>query len=331
VSAAIAYPWHAPQWRQIVTARAAGRLAHAILLAGPAGLGKVAFAQRLSDSLVCSQLDPNGDACGDCPSCLAARAGTHPDQRHVSPEQPGKAIKIDAVRELTANSVLSGQGGGHRVFVIEPADAMNRAAANALLKTLEEPSSKTVLILVSSRPDRLPATIRSRCQLLKFAVPAAEEVRTWLKRQAIESGINELLAVSGGAPIRALQAREEGWVDEARRLSQELLSLKVRKTNPVTIVQEWEKRPLHVLSDSLKRCLSDLVKLASGVHDALIYHPGLRAELQSLSEGIDLRMLYDFNDELLQLDRDASNNLNMQMQMAFIVNRWLQITRPGVR
>ena len=331
MSGAERYPWHAEQWQRVGRARVSGRVPHAMLLAGPAGLGKSAFARRLGNSLVCSQIDDGGDACGRCAACRAALAGSHPDQRAVVPEAEGKLIKIDAIRELTAKSALSAQEGGYRVYIIDPADAMNRAAANALLKTLEEPASRALLILVSSQPDRLAPTIRSRCQLLKFSIPPADQVRSWLAEQAIEADLDELLAISGGVPLRALRASGQGWLEESRRLSQDLLTLKRRKANPLSIVEEWEKRPLPLLSGSLKRCLSDLVKLASGLRDAEIYHPGLRVDLQCLGEGIDLRMLYNFNDELLRLDRDSSRNLNVQMQLEFIVNRWLQITRPGGR
>jgi len=329
VNGARTYPWHTQQWQRLSRARAAGRLPHAMLLAGPDGLGKADFARRLSDSLVCPQVDEAGDACGSCASCRQTQAGTHPDQRSVVPEEPGKMIKIDAIRDLTSKSVLSAQEGAYRVFLIHPAEAMNRAAANALLKTLEEPSSRTVLILVSSHPTRLAATIRSRCQVLKFGIPQVKDVRAWLVEQGAGVELDELLAISGGAPLRALQAREQGWLDESRRLSQELLTLKQRKTNPLAIVEEWEKRPLPLLSDSLKRCLSDLVKLANGLRDTVIYHPGIRDDLQCLGEGIDLQRLYGFNDELLRLDRDSSHNLNVQMQLETIANRWLQITRPG--
>ena len=326
---ACAYPWHSEQWQRMSRARASGRLPHAVLIAGPGGLAKSAFARRLSNSLVCAEVDENGDACGNCRACRQALAGSHPDQKSVAPEEPGKMIKIDAIRDLTAKSVLSAQEGGYRVYLIEPAEAMNRAAANALLKTLEEPSPRTVLILVSSHPDRLAATIRSRCQVLKFTIPAVAQVQAWLAEQTGESDLDELLAVSGGAPLRALEARDQDWLAEGRRLSQELLNLKHRKVNPITIVEEWETRPLPLLSDSLKRCLNDLVKLACGIRDVVIYHPGMRDDLQSLCEGIDLRSLYGFNDELLRLDRDASHNPNGQMQLEYMVNRWLQITRPG--
>ena len=324
------FPWHEEPWQQVSRAHASGRLPHAILLAGPSGLGKSAFARRLAYSLVCTEPDKSSDACGRCGACRQARAGSHPDLRIVMPEEAGKHIRIDAIRGLTEKSVLSVRESGHRVFIIEPADAMNRSAANALLKTLEEPASRTLLILVTSHPDRLPATIRSRCQMLSFRIPGRAEVRSWLSGQTGASeGLDELLAISGGAPLRALLAREQDWLGQSRHLLDELLQLKRRKVNPITIVEEWEKRPLPLLSDSLKRCLSDLVKLASGLRDAVIYHPGARADLQCLSEGIDLQSLHGYNDELLQMERDSSNNLNVQMQLEYMVNRWLQITRPG--
>jgi DNA polymerase-3 subunit delta' len=326
------FPWHQEPWRRVSQAHTAGRLPHAILLAGPSGLGKSAFARRLAYSLVCTGQGESGDACGRCSACRQTRAGSHPDLQIVMPEETGKQIRIDAIRGLTEKSVLSVQETGYRVFVIEPADAMNRAAANALLKTLEEPSSRTLLILVSSHPDRLAATIRSRCQMLSFRIPARAEVHSWLAAQIGGSeNLDELLAVSGGAPMRALLAREQDWPGQGRRLVEELLQLKNRKVNPVTIVEEWEKRPLPLLSDGLKRCMSDLVKLASGLRDAVIYHPGVRADLQCLSEGIDLQSLHGYNDELLRIERDSSNNLNVQMQLEYMVNRWLQITRPGGR
>ena len=324
------FPWHEEPWQRVSYAKKSGRLPHALLLAGPSGLGKSAFARRLAYSLVCIEPRGAGDACGRCSACRQAVAGSHPDLQIVMPEEVGKRIRIDAIRGLTEKSVLSAQNAGHRVFVIEPADAMNRSAANALLKTLEEPSSRTLLILVTSHPDRLAATIRSRCQMLNFRIPQRTAVRSWLMGQ-IGAGedLDELLAISGGAPLRALLAREQDWLGQSKYLLEELLQLKNRKVNPVTIVEEWEKRPLPLLSDSLKRCLSDLVKLASGLRDAVIYHPGVRVDLQCLSEGIDLQSLHGYNDELLRMERDSSNNLNLQMQLEYMVNRWLQITRPG--
>ena len=324
-------PWHKAQWQRLAGARRDGRLPHATLLAGAAGLGKSHFARRLAGALVCPCPDQAGDACGSCDACRQATAGSHPDLLWVSPEEQGKAIKIDAVRELTAKSVLAAQQQGHRVIVIDPADAMNRAAANALLKTLEEPSSQTVLLLVSSQPDRLPATIRSRCQVVAFPAPSRAEAHAWLAARGGGEDVDELLAISGGAPLRALQAREQGWVQQDAELVAALDSLRRRKGNPLQVVEDWRNRPLTLLLDGFKRCVADMVRLGSISDLDAIYHPSGRRDLQSLGQGIDLKLLYALNDDLMQLDRDASNNLNPQMMLEYLMNRWLQITRTGGR
>ena len=331
MTTAVRYPWHEDAWHRLMTAHATGRLPHALLLSGPQGLGKAAFGRRLSDALVCSNTGQTGDACGQCSACRQSQAGSHPDQHLITPEETGKMIKIDAIRALTTKSVLAAQEGRFRVFLVMPAEAMNKAAANALLKTLEEPAARAILVLVSSFPHRLPATIRSRCQIIKFARPSTDQVRQWLSTDIDTSEIDDLLAISGGAPLRALQAREEDWIGEGRRLSDELMALKTRKTNPLQVVEEWEKRPLTLLLEALKRCVSDLVRFAAGLGDAELYHHDMRQNLQSLGQGIDLQALYRFNDVLLDLERAAVNNLNVQMMLEHIANQWLQITRPGAR
>lgn len=324
-------PWHRAHWQRLCTARSGGRLPHAILLAGMAGLGKTLFARRLAAALACPSPSETGDACGACDACRQTAAGSHPDQLWVSPEEPGKAIKIDAVRRLTARSVLAAQRDGRRVIVIDPADAMNRSAANALLKTLEEPNSQTVLLLVSSQPDRLPATIRSRCQVVAFPVPAQREARAWLADRAGDDDVEELLAISGGAPLRALQAGEQRWLQHDAELIAELHSLKRREGNPLEVVEDWKNRPLTLLFDGFKRCVADMVRLRKVSEFEGIYHPRGRHRLQSLGDGIDLKRLYLLNDELMRLDRDANNNLNPQMMLEHLMNLWLQITRTGGR
>jgi len=331
MTAAASYPWHEALWRRVIANRAAGRLPHALLLAGPAGVGKQAFAIRLSNALVCATPTAAGDACGTCTACRMISAGTHPDQHVVEPEEPGKAIRIEAIRQITGRSVLAAQDQGYRVFLVQPADAMNRAAANALLKTLEEPPARSLLILVSSHPDRLPATIRSRCQTVTFRTPAPELVREWLTGQVEPEAVDGLLAISAGAPLRAIEAQAEDWLGEDRRLAGELGTLKMRGNNPLQTVEEWEKRPLTLLTDGLKRCIYDLVRIASGAREGHLYHPGMAGELQTLAQGIDLQELFSLQQALLELERAAVNNLNSSMMLEHMVNRWLQITREGGR
>jgi DNA polymerase-3 subunit delta' len=324
-------PWHAGQWQSLVAARNAGRLPHALLLAGRAGLGKGRFARRLAESLLCVHGTPDGEACGQCQSCHLAQAGSHPDLIRVQPESDGKMIRIDAIRQLSGKSFLAAQAGAYRVVVIEPAEAMNRAAANALLKTLEEPASRTVLILVSSQADRLMPTIRSRCQLVRFGMPPRAQVMQWIDGMTGHDDPESLYAISGGAPFTVLRAAEEQWLDTDQALVDELSQLKQRKSNPLAVVEKWEQRPIKRMLDSLKRCLSDLVKVGQGLPGGVLYHPGLREDLQTLVQGIDLLLVFRFLDHIIDVERGLTSNLNEQMILEGLAAQWLEMTRPGGR
>ncbi|MCB1801495.1 MAG: DNA polymerase III subunit delta' [Gammaproteobacteria bacterium] len=324
-------PWQGAQWSRLADLRRQARLPHAILLKGVQGLGKGQFARRLGRALVCASPTAGGDACGACAACRQSAAGNHPDLRWVAPEEPGKMIRIDAIRELSSASMLAAQEGGFRVIVIEPADAMNQAAANALLKTLEEPASRTVLVLVSSRPDRLPATIRSRCHAVAFSLPSRAELDGWLSAMLPAGELEANLAIAGGAPLRAILAHEQDWLADDRQLIEELAQLKNRSSNPMQVVENWAKRPLRDMLDSLKRCTADLVRLGHLRTGAGIFHPGDVSMLHTLVEGIDLKDLHSFNDDLFRLERESHNNLNPQMMFEYLANRWLRFTRPGGR
>ncbi|MCB1774273.1 MAG: DNA polymerase III subunit delta' [Gammaproteobacteria bacterium] len=324
-------PWHTQQWQSLQGARDAGRLPHALLLAGRAGLGKGRFARRLAASLVCTGRTAEGDACGQCQSCHLAKSGSHPDLIRVEPEAEGKMIRIDAIRQLSGKSVLAAQEGGYRVIVIEPAEAMNRAAANALLKTLEEPASRTVLILVSSQADRLMATIRSRCQSVRFGVPPRAQVMQWISGMTQDADTEALYAISGGAPFTVLRAAEEQWLETDHALLDELAQLKQRRSNPLAVVEKWEQRPIRGVLDGLKRCLGDLVRVGQGLPRDELCHPGQHGDLQSLAQGIDLTRVFRYLDDIMNVERGLVSNLNEQMILEGLAAQWLEMTRPGGR
>ena len=159
-------PWLRGIWAQLAPALAAGRLPHALLLAGPEGLGKMAFAQALGEALLCESPRPDHHACGHCRACRLLAAGSHPDLHVVVPAEEGKAIRVDAIRELIGFAALTPQFGGRRVLRLAPAELLNVNAANALLKTLEEPPPHVKFLLATTDPQKLPVTVLSRC--LKF-------------------------------------------------------------------------------------------------------------------------------------------------------------------
>jgi DNA polymerase III subunit delta' len=235
-------PWHAEHWARLQARRQRDALPHALLLCGAAGLGKRAFAQRFVQGLLCSE-STDGDPCGHCRSCLLVAAGTHPD---VIPLSFGlrkdgvmrSEIVVDQIRELSARLAMRSQFGGWQVATIDPADAMNPAAANALLKTLEEPATQTMLILLGDAPWRLPQTIRSRCQRIEFHLPAAAEALAWLQSEGVRDAATALDA-AGGNPGLARAWAQEGALDRRLEVRKDLAALAAGRGQPLDVVKRW--------------------------------------------------------------------------------------------
>ena len=202
--------WLDPVRAEFIDRLNSGRLAHALLVCGPAGTGKLDFAREMVNGLLC--LEGSMPACGNCRSCQLLNTGAHPDFRLVDYELNDKGVLrtelvIDQVRNLISALQLTTTISTRKVALLHPAEAMNRNAANALLKTLEEPPGDTVLILVSHDPGRLPVTIRSRCQSLQIRLPDQKTLIGWLSEH---SGCNQaeaqsaLEAAAGSRPMNFL-------------------------------------------------------------------------------------------------------------------------------
>lgn len=322
-------PWQHHLWERLLQRRVAGTYPHALLLSGPAGVGKRLFAKRLAAALVCEASSLDLQPCGDCHACDLSIAGTHPDIHWVEPEEPGKAIKIDAVRDLISRSTLTTQARGSRVFVLSPADSLNRASANALLKTLEEPVASTSLVLVSSHPHLLPATIRSRCQVLGFKPVDSGIALDWLSARSREGDPQALLSLTGGAPLRAYEAAAEDALGAAQKTVAQLIALKQRQVNPMQVVEEWQSRQLTQVLEDIQRTCCDLMKLLATLHPQRLFMPSSQGNLQTLAEGINLQGLFGFNDEVNRLRRQMTHNLNSQMLLEKLVNDWLTLTRTA--
>ena len=200
-------PWQQRAYRHVASALDEERLGHGLLLCGPANLGKRAVAERLAQRLLCRDRGSDGEPCRHCRSCDLLRAGTHPDFSVVSfiPTKDGSKLRteivIEQIRELSERMTLTPQYGGAQIVILDPADAINRSAFNALLKTLEEPHPGRYLWLISAHPARLPATIRSRCQRIEFRLPPHDEALQWLAAQGhARSAADEALEAARGHP-----------------------------------------------------------------------------------------------------------------------------------
>ena len=240
--------WHDAVWQRLW--RSDASIPHALLLAGPAGIGKHAFAQAAAARMLCES-PTSGVACGACPSCHWLAGSNHPDFRYLRPEsevetdgdapmgekkKASQHIRIEQIRELEDFVFVGSHRGGARLVVIEPAEAMNVAAQNALLKILEEPSVAVYFIVVTSRLYSLLPTILSRCRVMKLPKPSLAEASAWLTGMGEKEAL-ELLPWVGGAPLRALAESQSG---RTAAFNAVVASLAEPGSDPLSLAARWE-------------------------------------------------------------------------------------------
>ena len=267
-------PWQRRAYEHAAIALDNGRMSHAMLFCGPAHLGKRAVAERLARRALCRTPGGDGEPCGHCRSCQLFAAGTHPDCSIVSfvMNKEGTRLRteivIDQIRALSAKLALTPQYGGAQIVIVDPADAVNHAAFNALLKTLEEPQPGRYLWLLSAQPARLPATIRSRCQRLEFPLPPREESVDWLCRQGHVTQIAaEALDAARGHPGLADAWLRDGALGIRREVSNDLAELSRGDASPAETAQRWAADEHALLR--LRFAADHALAQASGLTDPL--------------------------------------------------------------
>lgn len=321
--------WLQPAWQQLLRSRQQNRLPHAVLLVGPDGIGKRLLAERLAALLLCEQPTAAGEVCGQCPACGWLRAGSHPDLTVVEPDETGKAIKIDQVRALGVELGMTSHGGLHKVAIIAPAHAMNVNAANSLLKTLEEPTPRTLLILLSASPGRLPATVRSRCQLLRLHAPAAVQALGWLEAQGIDSATaRRCLQIAGGAPLAAAELAGSDLLALRDRRLAELAALLDGREDPLRLAGQWqgehEARTLlwwQGWSQALLRWQQ------AGVPPP---EAQVAQTLQQISESVDCQQLHELTDRISGALNSLGSGLNRQLLLEDLLIDWARLAcRPS--
>ena len=232
-------PWHGSLWERVNEARRAGRLAHALLLAGAAGVGKRLFAMRLAASLLCERVGDDGTPCGRCRGCVQRAAGTHPNLTWMTREINEKTdkekrdISMDQLRAMMERLSLASHYGHSRVVVIDPADALNTSGVNAVLKTVEEPPPGIHIVLISQRPMALAPTLRSRCQRLNLSLPSRDQAEAWLRFKMPGVDVAAALRETGGAPLAAVEARVDGTAEHQTSWREALMAVAAQKLDPL--------------------------------------------------------------------------------------------------
>jgi DNA polymerase-3 subunit delta' len=321
------YPWQEKQKQHLLEMQHQERFPHALLLCGPEGIGLEHFAQTIAMQMLClAKGIDTSNACGTCQSCQLFAAGSHPDLSIIEPEEEGKQVKIAQIRELIEYVTFKSFSGKAKIAIIRHADAMNRATANALLKTLEEPPSQSMLFLLSNRPSNLPITIRSRCQRIDFQ-PAVDEIAVnWLKAQSYESELSPelLLRLSSGGPLKALSIVEEEQLQHRQTLIKDLKSLTKKNGDPVQIASSWQALGSENIFVALMRLIQDLIRLKLLRERANLVNLDLKEDLQDLVNSLDLVALIRNYDFVLFKYQQSTGPMNYNVLSLFeeIVVNW---------
>lgn len=304
------FPWQQQQWQRLVAAHRGQQLAHAFLLSGLPGLGKHHFANAFVHGLLCRQPDRDGIACGQCKGCHLLRAGSHPDFLAVELEEKAKALKVDQVRALVTVLNQTPQIGQYHCVIIDPADALNINAANALLKLLEEPPGATVFFLISHRPARLPATIRSRCQQLPFSPPPCGEAEQWLAARGVKTN-GTALHRSKGAPLRAMALAEQGG-DVWKTIEKALQGLVQGRLDVCEVADILAAEDAVQVIDFLLDFVHEVATHPYMSNDSEHYAEKLMGKLGLHGGGLDVYRLHDkLTGYKAQLLSSANPNLNL--------------------
>jgi len=328
------YSWLEPQWQRLLVSRAADHLPHAVLLTGGNGIGKTDFAHLFANSLLCEQIDSDGYACGECASCKVKKSNAHPDYKFVGLPEGKQQIPVNAIRELTDFMVLSRSYQGYRVVVISAADKMNLNASNSLLKSLEEPPPKTVIILVADQLSKLPVTIRSRCQVISMPTPDKAAALAWLEQQSLKNSAEMMLSLADNKPLLALSLdADEELLAQRNKFAKDVMAVLKHYRSVTEVAKEWEKADINML-------LNWQIKWMHAVAKMQAIHTMQRATTESSPEKVNKFLakiqssinnstsFWKLYTDLLHLKSMTDYPLNRLMFIESMLLLWSDVGRP---
>jgi DNA polymerase III subunit delta' len=298
----VSIPWLDEQMASLRAAFEADRMPHALLIHEAPGAGGEWLAKWIARLLLNTDRDQ------------------HPDWIDVHPIDDSRQIRIEQVRELGQELALTSHQGGYKVGVISPADVLNRFAANALLKTLEEPSARTVLILVVTQPSRLPPTILSRCQRIRIAAPERAQAVAWLEATRGKGEWGAVLDIVGDAPLLAAESDAQAVVQigiEVRRGLQEAVA---GTSDPVATAERWARSELPLRLRCFENWLTERIRSQSET-PAFLTEVGAVTYLQPPRTVLNIRHLFELLDGVRDLESALDSPINRGLALETLLRQ----------
>jgi DNA polymerase-3 subunit delta' len=304
--------WFSGPLSDVNAALSAQRLSHGILIHEDPGAGGLELAHWIAQRLSCT--DASRAPCGDCQSCRWVAVGQHPDVTRLSPEGDSSQILIQAVRDLSADLALSAHGKGYKVAIIAPAEAMNVFAANALLKTLEEPPSRTLVLLVTSQPSRLLPTLRSRCSKLRLAGPTRDEAAKFLVAARGAGPWEEALAATGAGPFALLEADPSALAELRADTLRTLRELGSGNLQPPAVADKWARGELATRLACVESWITERILESTPIRDA--------THLSGSGLAPNICRLFELSDAVRDMRKLSLTSINKTMAVEALLWRW---------
>jgi DNA polymerase-3 subunit delta' len=298
------------------------QLPHALLIHGPAGTGRRLLALHIVGRLLGLSFEDEAAAMAQGGLIDEETAPIHPDFSLVQPPPDKRAIPIDRIRALIAFLSLTSHQSGCKVALINPGHAMNHHAANSLLKTLEEPTAKTTILLVTDSLSRLMPTIVSRCHRIRIALPAEADALEWLGARHGDRDWPSLLELAGGAPIRALEYHQTDVSEQVAEFERDIEALQRRRATPVSVAKRWSRADPELCLGWLYARISDEVRRAPQFALPISDTGRREDDLQIGAENLNIERAFAELHHIGELRRLHGTGLNAELQLSGILTRW---------
>lgn len=320
-------PWQQQNWQQLNHYLQQNRIPQALLISGVRGIGKSNLARQFAYALLCPNRNSDGINCGTCTYCALIKAGTHPDFIEITLEEDKKVITINQIRSLIIDSYLKPQFQNYRVIVIQPADAMTISAANAFLKSLEEPQERTACILLTDKPNNLTATIRSRCQKIVASPPDVHSLDIWLHANNLVINAASYINLVKSSILTLKHLEDSTVLKQRLECFNDWMVLAMEQANPALVAAKWAAYPEIELLDWILSWVVDIIKSDYRVQIEIAYNQDFIISLQKFSQKIGQAELYELYNQVLGYRQQLSTQLNFQMMLEDILICWQELNR----